>query len=154
MPVPAKPDASLADELALRELVARYADAVNRRDVEAWTATWSRDGVWHLFGRDVEGRDAVVAMWQGAMGMFDFVLQLIHSGTVDVQGDAATGRWYLSEVAHTTKGERLLTVGVYHDRMTREADGWCFAHRRFDVLYQGPPDLSGTVTPFPALGDA
>lgn len=141
----------LADELALRELVARYADAVNRRDAEVWKDTWTEDGVWHLFGRDVEGREAVFQTWQGAMGMFTFVLQLIHSGTIEVHGDKAIGRWYLSEVAHTSQGDKLLTVGVYHDRCERDGGQWRFARRRFDVLYQGPPDLSGQVTPFPEL---
>lgn len=141
----------LADELEVRDLVARYADAVNRRHAEDWKETWAPDGVWHLFGRDVEGRDAVFQTWQGAMGMFSFVLQLIHSGTVEVEGNEATGRWYLSEVAHTSQGDRLLTVGVYHDHCVREEGTWRFAKRRFDVLYQGPPDLSGGVTPFPEI---
>ena len=33
-----------ADQLAIRSLVARYCDAVNRYDAVAWAATWAQDG--------------------------------------------------------------------------------------------------------------
>ena len=36
----------IEDELALRNLMGRYTDAVNRRDADAWIATWAEDGVW------------------------------------------------------------------------------------------------------------
>ena len=41
---------NLEDELALRNLMARYVDAVNRYDADAWIATWAEDGVWNLLG--------------------------------------------------------------------------------------------------------
>lgn len=140
-----------ADELEIRNLVARYADAVNRRDEAQWASTWAEKGVWHLFGRDVAGREALVATWRGAMGFFSFVVQLIHSGTVELAGDRASARWYLSELGHSSGGDKLLTVGVYHDELIRVDGSWLFSRRRFDALYQGPPDLSGAVTPFPEL---
>ena len=31
------------------------------------------------------------------MGGFPFVVQTINNGTVEVDGDSASGRWYLSE---------------------------------------------------------
>ena len=37
-------DRNVADELALRELVTRYADAVCRRDAAAWGDTWAAEG--------------------------------------------------------------------------------------------------------------
>ncbi len=144
----------LADELELRNLVARYADAVNRRAADDWAATWAEEGVWHLFGRDVEGRTAVVETWLGAMGFFASVVQLIHSGTLEIDGDRATGRWYLSEVGQTAKGDRIFTVGVYHDECERKDGRWLFTRRRFDALYQGPPDLSGPMSPVPDLSAA
>ena len=44
--------AALEDEQSIHRLVSRYADAVNRRDEDAWRATWADDGVWYLPGRD------------------------------------------------------------------------------------------------------
>ena len=143
----------VADELAVRRLVDTYCDAVNRRNAEDWAKVWTEDAEWHLFGRPVEGRDAVVETWKGAMGLFPFVVQLIHAVVVTLDGDRARARVYLSELAHTQKEEKLLTVGVYHDDCVREADGaWRFRRRRFDVLYQGTPDLEGRTAPVPEDG--
>jgi hypothetical protein len=57
--------------LAIRELLESYADAVTRRDAEAWGATWAEDAEWSLpdypeIGT-THGREAIVAMWVEAM---------------------------------------------------------------------------------------
>ena len=130
------------DELAIRSLVARYADAVNRGDAHAWGENWAEDGVWEIFGNPIQGRDAVVAAWSGAMAGFEFVVHLVHSGLVEVGDGSATGRWVLSELGRTTSGERMLLAALYHDAYRREPAGWRFASRRLEVLYQGPPDLT------------
>ena len=84
------------DELAIRQLAARYIDAVNRRDEGDWSATWSRDASWNLMGMQVSGREAIVAMWKGAMGTFRWVVMMLGSGTIELDGDTASGRWYLT----------------------------------------------------------
>jgi uncharacterized protein (TIGR02246 family) len=139
------------DELAIRDLVARYADAVNRRDEAAWRATWAPDGCWQLRGQPVEGQDNVVALWSSLMGSLPFVVQLVHSGTVTVENDSAAGTWYLSEFMQTADGPRS-SIGVYRDTYARVAGEWRFLVRRYDLLYSGPPDLSGNTFPFPADG--
>lgn len=155
--------AQLADELAIRALVARYADAVNRVSAEDWGATWTAEGEWRLLGQVVRGREALVNFWQAAMGTFRWVFQLVHSGEVQFpaeaggaaagQGGRARARWYLSEVGETGGGERVFTVGVYHDDLLLTPHGWRFAIRRFAPLYQGPPDLTGRNFPFPGASE-
>jgi len=81
---------ALEDELALRNLMGRYADAVNRRDADAWVATWAADGVWNLLGNPVSGRDNILALWQQMMGSFEFALMLPSSCLFKVDGDTAT----------------------------------------------------------------
>jgi uncharacterized protein (TIGR02246 family) len=143
---------NLVGELGIRNLVARNADAVNRRDADAWSTTWTRDCEWHMLGNPTQGRDGVVALWRSFMEGFPFVLQLVHSGTIELDPDqptAASGRWYLSEIWKSPDGAGGTTVGVYHDRYVREEGAWLFARRRFDILYMGPPDLSAEPSPFP-----
>jgi len=138
----------LQDELAIRDLVARYADAVNRHAEEDWAATWAPDGVWKMMGNTLEGRDAVVGMWRGAMGFFSFVVQLIHSGTVEIEGETARGRFYLTEMGHTAAGDKMLTIAVYHDELAKIDGHWLFTRRQFEPLYQGGPDLNGKAIPY------
>lgn len=142
-------EAPIADQLAIRELVARYADAVTRRHERDWAATWAEDGEWHVFGNPTKGREAIVILWNELMGGLPFVVQLPGAGTISIDGSNATGRWYITEHGQTAEGGGLLTIGVYHDRYRRLDGGWRFARRRFDILYSGPPDLSGMTLPFP-----
>ena len=44
------------DELAIRGLLARYGDAVCRRDPQAWIATWAPDCTWDLGRRPGDAR--------------------------------------------------------------------------------------------------
>ncbi len=143
MPSPAE------DELAIRSLVARYSDAVARRDAADWAATWAPDGEWQIMGRAVQGREEVTALWSKLIGGLSFVLQLANGGLIELDGDRATGRWYITEHGKLEDGSALLTLGVYHDEYARGPEGWCFQRRRFDVLHMGPPDLSGQIVPFP-----
>ena len=132
----------LEDELAIRDLVARYADAVTRRDEKDWAATWARDGFWRVMGREASGRDDVVALWNELMRGIPFVVQIPATGTLRVDGDRATGRWTVTEHGKLASGAAILTIGLYDDGYRRERGGWCFERRHFRALYAGPPDLS------------
>lgn len=134
-------ESTRADEQSLRDLV--HADAVNRRDVDAWRELWTEDGVWEAFGSAFEGRDTVVATWQGAMQGFAMVFHISHHGQLDVTGDTATGRWTVSEQLKGQDGTAGLLLALYHDEYRRNAGRWRFARRRLDVRHNGAPDLSG-----------
>jgi len=142
-PAVVSPRDALADERAIEALVARYADAVNRRDADDWSALWSPDGVWLAFGRRVEGRDAVVAAWSAAMRGFRLVFHALHGGVIELAGDDARGRFAVSEQLQSADGSPALLLALYRDAYRREPQGWRFACRELEVLYHGPPDLSG-----------
>ena len=138
---------ALADELAIRELVTRYADAVTDYDEKAWAETWAEDGRWELLGQSANGRDAVVALWKQLMPMLEGVIQVAHSGIVDLDGDSASARWTIAEYGRLTDGATSFLLGRYRDRYRRESDGWRFVERRMEPLYMGPIDLSGALLP-------
>jgi len=141
--------ARLVDELAIRDLAARYIDAVYRRDPEAWSATWAEESSWSVLGTEVQGRTQIVAFWRQAMDGFPFVAMQMHSGTLTLRGEEADGRWYLSEHLIDRQGEKQLIHGIYNDRYVKKAGCWLFRSRRYDIIYQGAPDLSGTTWPVP-----
>lgn len=138
-----------ADEFAIRSLVARYCDAVLRRDADAWGATWATDSEWRILGNTTRGREETVALWKTLMESFSFVMQTPGAGWIEIDGDRANGRWSISEYAKATDGRGILTLGIYRDEYCRQAPGWLFRRRRFDLLYSGPPDLSAAVQPLP-----
>jgi uncharacterized protein (TIGR02246 family) len=128
---------------AIAELLHRYADAVVRRDPDQWSATWAPDAVWELgAGRRVEGRDAILALWNSAMDGFSAVVQNVVNHSVTFDGDTGSGRSYIIEHYCRADGTRGMLLAYYDDRYTLVDGDWLFAGRELVVQYGGPPDLS------------
>jgi ketosteroid isomerase-like protein len=138
------------DELAIRDLVARYADAVCRRDPDAWISNWAEDCEWDLGGgRVTRGRQSALDLWLSATERYPWVAQVVTTGIIEGSGDTATGRWYLLEFNHLPDGEGVLHLGHYTDAYVRTAEGWKFAKRALHMIYRGAMD-PGVVVPLPA----
>lgn len=136
----------LEDELALRDLMARYVDAVNRYDADAWIATWADDAVWNLLGNPVEGKDNILALWQQMMGTFDFALMFPNSCLFDIDGDSASGHWYLHEYGRDKEGNGNTILSRYVDTYVKRDGQWLFKSREYGFIYNGAPDMSGSFT--------
>jgi hypothetical protein len=137
------------DELAIRDLNARYIDAVNRVDLDGWQATWAEDGIWNLLGNEVSGRAAIAKTWQGAMAQFEFVVMALNSGTLERRGATVSGRWYITEYLRPRQGGGRIVLGVYRDQYGEDAGEWKFKRRAYHAIYQGSCDLSGAHQPIP-----
>ena len=135
------------DEIAIRNLMATYVDAANRRDGEAWKATWVEDAVWELLGNPVECRDNILSLWSQVLETFDFALLIPSSGMFEVNGDHASGHWYLQEHTRNLKGEATSMISRYLDTYTRVEGSWLYQSRAYSVIYTGPADLSGQYIP-------
>lgn len=136
---------AMRDELEIRSLIARYSDAVGRRDEKVWAGTWAADGVWKVGPNHSTGRDEIVKTWSGLMDLFRFVTQMPTSGMVTVSGDEGTGRWNVLELGWPVAGNPTCTIGIYEDVYRRSEEGWCFASRDFHIVYMGAPDLTGML---------
>ncbi|HET9078457.1 MAG TPA: nuclear transport factor 2 family protein [Acidimicrobiales bacterium] len=139
-----------SDELAVRALVGRYADAVNTGDADGWGGTWAEEAVWHISGRELSGRDRIVEFWRSAMASFESVIQMVAQGQVRAEGEGAAGRWTIWEVGRRDGGGTLV-VGCYQDRYVRVAGEWRFAERRFTATYRGEIP-AGQFSAFPPVG--
>ena len=135
------------DRVALLDLLATYADGINRR---AWAE------VEELFEPECEividtrrgepltmvGGPALGEFVAGAIERFDFFEFVILSARVWVDGsDEARGRLYMCEIRHDrTTREKSQAFGVYHDRFQRVGDRWRFAGRQYHSLARTPTD--------------
>lgn len=138
----------VADRLAIRELVERYTDALNVRDFEAMAALFTPDAIWSVgapYNLRFEG-EAIATSIAGMITDYPFFLQLTHSIVIDLDGDAASARTTVREVAKPADpASGLNAFGIYHDALTRSPAGWRFAARRFQPLYLDIAPLPGTV---------
>lgn len=124
------------DRVAINDVLARYADGVNRRDVDLWASSWDEDGEWFLFGPDpVKGRDNIASTWKEAIAGYPFVVMFASQGEVVIEGDHARGISYTNEVARTGDGTELRVTGTYEDRYTRRNGRWGFSFRKFTQLH-------------------
>ena len=148
------------DRVALLDLLAAYADGINRR---AWTE------VEGLFEPGCEivvdtrrgeplrmvGGAALGEFVDRAIERFDFFEFVILSARVWVDGsDEARGRLYMCEVRNDrTTRETSQAFGVYHDQFRRAGDRWRFAARQYHSLARTPADGSAglDVFDFPSL---
>ncbi len=152
-----------SDLFAIRLLHDCYADAVNRRDADAWGALWAEDARGDLMGRQVSGRAAILATRRATMAGLRVVGFFCQPGMIRVGGDEAEGRVWTHEVrggarpwrrtslaAHVlggTKGKRR-PLGCYEDREVRGADGRSrFRARRFTLRRDEGRATGGTAKP-------
>ena len=137
----------VADELAIRNLLARYGDAVCRRDPEAWIATWTPDCTWDLGGgRVTRGRDETLALWRDSIAKYPWVAQLPASGYLELRDGVLHGTWYVLELNHVADGTGVMHLGHYRDTYQQTDGAWTFATRAFHLVYRGAMD-AGTVRP-------
>jgi hypothetical protein len=72
-------------------------------------------------------------------------VQTTHPGAIRLDGDTATGRAYIQELARARDGRQGLNYAVYHDRYQRTSDGWKFTERVYEVRYLDTTPLAGSA---------
>ncbi|MBO0840716.1 MAG: nuclear transport factor 2 family protein [Sciscionella sp.] len=139
-----------ADQLEIRDLTARFTDAVNRAASADLAGLFIDDGAWHVPGLPpVVGHAAIAAQLDSLLDNFTHLVQLTHSGHVEVDGDDASAVWYITESAEDTAGNAHLFTGVYTDRLTHTAPGWRFRERSFAFLHRTRTPANGKWYPHP-----
>jgi uncharacterized protein (TIGR02246 family) len=131
--------AAPATDIALRQLISRWCDAVIRKDTATFGSLWTADSVWSLGGKPMNGRDAIVAGFQKTLAGYAWVVQSAPNAVFDVDEAAGTasGRVTVTEQFKLTKGGVGSLVGIYHDRYMRQHGAWTFTERTLEVIDQG-----------------
>jgi ketosteroid isomerase-like protein len=124
----------IEDQLAIRNMHDSYSDAVFRGDADQWGSNWAEDGRWHLMGTVVEGRDAIVTLWNGAMGGFSFVAFFSQTASIEIDGDTAKGRVFTHEVLEDAEGKFRSPVGRYDDTYVKQGGRWYYQERIYTML--------------------
>ena len=150
------------DEVALRGLVATYADVVNRR---AWSELDGLVAVAAPITIDLRDRPPVVVVGPAALGefiggaierfaFFEFVALNVRVD-LRLRGSVhhAALRTYMCELRQDHDGTPSRAFGLYQDVMVRLPAGWQFAQRHYQSMGRGeygldlmPPPTFGVVT--------
>lgn len=138
---------AVADRVEIEALRGEFTDAAMMRDRPRLASLFTPDGVLRMPNIPVElaGREEIRAGGERLQSQWDFFVQTTHPGTILLDGDTATGRAYLQELARTLDGRQGLNYAVYHDRYRRTAEGWRFAERVYEVRYLDTSPLAGAA---------
>jgi hypothetical protein len=133
----------LADREEIRELVARYAQRVSRRQSPADMFTGDGTFIVHMAGHPTQtarGPAELAKVFAAAVDRPSVSMPAIHNHVIWVRGDEAVGTsWIELHVTDETApdGRVFAGSGYYTDRMRRENGRWKFVTREADVRIVG-----------------
>ena len=141
----------LLDKDAIKELMARVyylvddgkvGEAIERFATEDVTFDASPLGT-------AEGRD-VWKEWSETVypEQLPFRRHMIHNPLLEVDGDEATGKWYLECPAITGDCEAIWVQGTYEHEFRRVDDEWKISSFTFDFTYAAPYEHGWAERPF------
>lgn len=139
-------------EAGIRQLHARYIDAVFRKDYPAFGDCFTEDAEWRIAGMVLRGRPEITGLLERLMDNFHRVLMTFRTPILEVGDGVATGRTYVTEQNAFKTGRPGSTIGAYYERFVDQGDRWRFSWRIFQLQYMGPPDLTGSFFEQPDYG--
>jgi AcrR family transcriptional regulator len=133
---PAARPLGVLTDLALRQLLARFCDATNRFDSEAFGLLWTNDANWDD-GRSkpVAGRAHITTAFAKAAKSLEWSVHVepLAVFEVDEAVGEGSGRVTIQERVQRSDGTTISVLGTYHDRYVRGRAGWQFAERRLEI---------------------
>lgn len=136
----------IADRVEIEALRGEFTDAAMTHDYDRFAELFTVDGVVRIPGvSELAGRAEIRAGIERLQGFWHFFVQTIHPGTIQLTGDTAAGRSYISEFGRLRDGSSHLNYAVYHDRYQRTPDGWRFAERVYEIKYVDTTELAGSA---------
>lgn len=133
----------LADVEAIKQLKHTYCGLCDDNyAADPLAALFTEDAVWD--GGPIgshEGREAIRTFFQGSSARVPFALHLVTNPVIEVDGDTATGKWYLWEpLVYALPGgqEAWWMSARYDDTYRRTPDGWRFQRVKITMRMLAP----------------
>lgn len=123
----------LVDIELIKQLKARYALACDDDyDPDALAALFAEDAIWDggFMGR-AEGREGIRSFFANASKLVGFAVHGVSNPLIEIDGDRATGRWYLDQPMAMKNTELAFWFcAQYEDEYVRTPEGWKFQNVR------------------------
>lgn len=129
------PDLPLDDVAEITQLLARYAVAMTKDDVEAVTEVFAPDGTYSAFGDTYPLTDFPTLVAAAPKGLF-----LVGPPALELDGDHGTGEQPLCFVDQT---DHAMRIGWYTDTYVRTERGWRLRTRQMTFLRKSGARDSG-----------
>jgi len=131
----------LADIEDIKQLKARYARACDQDyDPDQLAPLFAEDAIWDgsILGY-AEGRAGIHEFFSAASSLVPFAVHQITTPLIEIDGDTATGQWYLWQPM-IFQGEALWLSARYDDKYVRKNGQWLFQHLTLNIRMLTPYD--------------
>ncbi|WP_344041865.1 nuclear transport factor 2 family protein [Nocardioides panacihumi] len=138
---------TLADKMALTELVARLERAVDRKDRDGILSCYSEKS-FDDHGRFRGGREEFaefICNNPGFTTASPFIYHLMGQSLFEVDGDEAYGESYFWYAMQVQEGKLYQSIGRYLDYFQRSEDGWRVTYRRVVMEWDGSLEAQNAV---------
>jgi ketosteroid isomerase-like protein len=127
--------AELADRHAITDLRYQYSHTIDACDWERWGSLFTTDAVWNPDGRSPQVGPAEIREFGETVLAEEYVFTCHEAfmPSLDVDGDAAAGEWYLRFTYADRDGIAGTKFGRYRDEYRRTDEGWKFSYIRAEI---------------------
>ena len=130
----------LEDRFAIMDLVAQYCAAIDGRDLDAFVACFTPEGVIrHADGvMRLDGREAIRDYYSRRFGEYGMTFHYPHSHAVTLDGPDEAHGVVTAHAEMALQGEACVAAFRYTDRYRRVDGRWRFAERVLACWYYMP----------------
>ncbi len=121
----------------IKQLKYRYLRTLDLKQWEEYAECFVPEVTCDYAGLVFENRDALVSYMRENLGDGLISMHHAHHPEIVVDGDQATGRWYLEDKVIAPDFDFVLEgAAFYNDRYVRTPDGWRIAHTGYRRTYE------------------
>jgi hypothetical protein len=124
----------LQDRLDIQALTIRYANALDRGDIEAWLESWADDGIWEGAVGRYEGKQRLAQLPVDLGARIQGKRHVMSNFVLSGEGDEREQRVYML-IFDKASSANLLATGSYVDIVKKINGQWKFAHRTLDLAF-------------------
>ncbi|CAJ1510744.1 nuclear transport factor 2 family protein [[Mycobacterium] burgundiense] len=119
------------------------------RDPDAVADLFTEDGEWigPLETMRAVGRIEIAELFQQFQAI-PFIIHNVMNQLIEVDGDRARAEWHAIVASTFPGGQAFWTLGRYHNRYLRTADGWRYTSMSFETAAASPYEKGWGVEQF------
>jgi ketosteroid isomerase-like protein len=126
---------TIEDKINIQELIAKSNIALDNKNIDDWTNTWTDDGVWSTPFGEAKGKTELKNMINQVTNEFASGKRHLSTNILieDAPNNMTTAKSYLI-VTEAKKSPEVVASGAYIDTLKKDANSkWKFVQRRLEI---------------------
>jgi len=126
---------TIEDKIIIQELIAQNNIALDNKNIDEWTKTWTDDGVWSTPFGEAKGKTELKNMINQVTSEFASGKRHLSTNIIieDAPNNLASAKSYLI-VTEAKKTPEVVASGTYIDTLKKDANSkWKFVQRRLEI---------------------